>query len=533
MGVFVIFALGILFYMTFNIGVFRLNRGDYNHYTVYFEDVSGLQKKAEVKIAGVKVGWVESIDLLQDGVLQAKALITVLKVYELHTDAYAIVRQDGILGAKYLEIVPGDSLLPALGSGQALGKPGRPPVNVDELFQKFKVIANNVEDITNSIKNVVGSDGTDNLRSIITNFNTASSHLSAFSDSLERTISSNEQNLNSMISDFKDFAKEIRTGWPNLQSSIEKMSNVIDRDLNRFATKFESTAGAVEDAAVQARDGLRSISDVADKINEGRGLLGKLVTEDETYSDIKVAVQGLKNYFAKVERLGIVFDAHSESMWGKAENFTDHLDLNVTKKDSRGYFGVRIHPSDDRYYILQAVSGRKGWVERYTTHQRFSGATGELTDMCSNGPMTEIQPTFTRVKIQDPECKETTIQHRDGKLKFNLQMAKAFKDLAFRFGLFESSAGMAIDYDIPFGTENFRWVTSIEAYDFYGDDRIADQRPHLKWLNSVFMFNNLYMAFGADDFISKRNANAFFGMGLRFGDDDMKYLVSKVGAPNF
>jgi hypothetical protein len=40
---------------------------------------------------------------------------------------------------------------------------------------------------------------------------------------------------------------------------------------------------------------------------------------------------------------------------------------------------------------------------------------------------------------------------------------------------------------------------------------------------------NLYFAFGADDFISRHNANAFFGGGIRFGDDDLKYFFSSLG----
>ena len=56
-------ALAIFFYMTFNIGVFRLNRNEYIPYIVFFSDISGLQKKADVKIAGVRVGWVEGTEL--------------------------------------------------------------------------------------------------------------------------------------------------------------------------------------------------------------------------------------------------------------------------------------------------------------------------------------------------------------------------------------------------------------------------------------------------------------------------------------
>lgn len=454
----------------------------------------------------------ESIELTDADDMKAKAHIKVLKRYQLHRDAYAVVRQEGLLGSKYLEVVPGDPLLPALSEGESLGKPGKPPVNVDELLQQFKVIATNVEEITGSLKDVVGASEKQELKSMFANFNTTAKNLATFSETLERTLSNNEQNLSMIMTDFKDFAHQMREGWPTMQGGIERISN------------------SVEDAALQARDSLRSIGSVADKINEGKGLLGKLITEEDAYQDLKVAVQGLKNYFAKVEKIGVVFDAHSESMWGVAEHFKDTLDYHLDKRDAKGYFGVRVHAAEDRFYIVQAVSSRKGWTERYATTNRYGNNQDVIPMLYPHPLFVDPNITPTIITFQKPAYEETTIQHRDGKLKFNLQFAKCYKDLAFRFGLFESTAGIAVDYDIPFRNDKFRWVTSMEAYDFYGDDRINDQRPHLKWLNRLFILKNFYMTFGADDFISRHNANAFFGFGLRFADDDLKYLASKFGS---
>jgi hypothetical protein len=91
-----------------------------------------------------------------------------------------------------------------------------------------------------------------------------------------------------------------------------------------------------------------------------------------------------------------------------------------------------------------------------------------------------------------------------------------------------SSDLTAIDFDIPFRNDNFRWVTSLEMFDSRGWNRIDDKRPHLKWLNKMYLFRSIYMTFGADDFISRHNANAFFGAGVRFGDDDVKYFLSSL-----
>ncbi len=210
-GLFILIALGIFFYMTFFLGVFRLDRLQYRSYTVYFKDVSGLEKKGEVKIAGVKVGWIEGVELVRDDPYQAKARIMIHKKYILRSDANAIVRQDGLLGSKYLELLPGDPLLPALSPDQSLGEPGRPPASVDEILYKVQDIAQNVQDVTNTLQeNFGGQQGREQVKTMFNNLQDAVERFAAFSSVLDRTVSYNEESINTMITDLKDAAQSIR-----------------------------------------------------------------------------------------------------------------------------------------------------------------------------------------------------------------------------------------------------------------------------------------------------------------------------------
>jgi hypothetical protein len=61
-------------------------------------------------------------------------------------------------------------------------------------------------------------------------------------------------------------------------------------------------------------------------------------------------------------------------------------------------------------------------------------------------------------------------------------------------------------------------VTTLECFDFKGQNRLCDRRPHFKWLNEVYYKDNVYLAFGIDDLISKDSLNPFIGIGLSFGD---------------
>lgn len=504
--------------MGFKIGAFRFDRGNYNEYILFFKDVSGLTRKAEVKIAGVTVGWVESVDLQADHLNQAETKIMVKKGFNLYGDARGIVRQDGLLGPKFIELVPGNPDLEVLRHGQTLRAPTETPVSVDELLRKFGNIANNVESITDSLKGVMGdAQGQDQLRGIIENLSVTANRMASFSTILERSFVKNEEHLDALLSlgtHVKSITNKLEQDvLPAVQDGIEKIAHVFDRDFNRVAGSLATAAHAVEEATLQARDGFSSISSVAGKIDEGKGLIGKLVNEEETYRDLKVAVQGLKNYFAKVDALQIIFDAHGETMHRPAENYR--------YEDSKFYFDMRIHPSEDHFYLVQLASSEKGWRdERETLKTRF--------DDCGN-----ILPTDRWIKppIMDADnaSRERVQTFTRNTIKFGFQFGKVFKDVAFRIGLFDNTGGIAVDYDIPFPTNKFRWVTSFEVFDINGWNRLHDRRPHLKWLNKMYFMRNLYFTFGADDFVSKRNANAFMGVGLRFGDDDIKYILPSIG----
>lgn len=487
-GIFVLAALAVLAYMGFHVGAFRFDKARYNVYTIHFSDISGLTRKAEVKIAGVKVGWIEAISLVPGDEVHARADIAVHRSYQLHDDAYGIVRQEGFLGPKYLEIIPGDPLKPPLNPGQELSQPSKAPVSTDELLQQFKSIATNVGEVAQSFKSVVGGpNGQEQLREIVANLQTTLQNMASVSQTLERSFGDNKAGVDSLLQ--------------------------VGQHIERIAQKLDGTVDVFQQACNQVCNGFESVHHVAQKIDQGHGIVGKLVNDDEAYRDIKLAINGIKNYVSQVDMMQIVFDSHFESMYRPAENYHH--------EDAKGYFDMRIHPREDYFYLVQLASSEKGYITR----------NERLYHYCDN----KNEPVNPNTLNLDDEARLRFVLRRKKtkidrySLRLGLQFGKIYKSLALRFGLFEGTGGVAFDVDIPFNTEKFRWVTSFEAFDFYGWNRLHDRRPHLKWINRMFFFGNLYLTFGADDFVSKNNANAFFGAGVRFGDDDIKYLLPSVG----
>ncbi len=496
-GFFILAAVGVFLYLSINIRALRLDKNRYNEYKAYFDDTSGLNKKAPVKIAGVDVGWVEHISLLSDG--KAEVVMLIDKHIRLAKNAHAMIHQDGLIGVKTLEIDPGDPSTGVMLAGSTLALPGKSPATVGELLDQFRDIASTIQDVTSSFKNVFASRrGEEQMRATLDAVSKASSRMADFSEVLERTIKGNEHNINTIVADLHTTIADFKD-----QHLADKASVTL--------TKASDACENVSDAAIQGRETLREAGEVVGKINSGKGLIGKLINEDETYTDIKKTVRGVKDYISKTQSLMLSIDMHSESM--------------LRHTNSKGYFELRLRPSADYFYQIQMVADEQGSVSRERVRRSYFDSSGVQLET-NNVP--KLEPW---AKFEYSQEKERVVQRKND-IMFGLQFGKRFNRLAFRVGLFENSFGGAVDWYVPLETDSFHWITSLEAFDFGGYKRFdtTDHRPHVKWLNKAFFMKNLYTCFGLDDIYGKKGANPFWGGGLRFNDDDLKYFLSSFGA---
>ena len=107
-GIFVLVGILCVGYLTIQLGKLELFAND--QYVVFarFESVAGLKKGAQVEIAGIKIGVVDTIELDQERQI-AKVGMKIQKGVTLTDDAIASVKTSGMIGDKYVKISPGGS----------------------------------------------------------------------------------------------------------------------------------------------------------------------------------------------------------------------------------------------------------------------------------------------------------------------------------------------------------------------------------------------------------------------------------------
>ncbi len=107
-GVFVLIGLICVAYLTIKLG--KMEWLGENHYllSARFDSVSGLRTGAGVELAGVQIGQVNSIRL-DPKAMQALVQLKIENGIQLSDDVIASVKTAGLIGDKYINIVPGGS----------------------------------------------------------------------------------------------------------------------------------------------------------------------------------------------------------------------------------------------------------------------------------------------------------------------------------------------------------------------------------------------------------------------------------------
>lgn len=109
-GIFVLASIAIFVYGVFTIsGQEELFEREYKVKT-YFNNSAGLLEGAYVRLSGVGVGSVSSISFSDDlslGKVQVVMEINKRALARISKDSHATIKTEGLLGAKFVEIVPG------------------------------------------------------------------------------------------------------------------------------------------------------------------------------------------------------------------------------------------------------------------------------------------------------------------------------------------------------------------------------------------------------------------------------------------
>ena len=509
------FAVGLLVAVcgvAFLVAFTFFRKGGYSDKDTYrvhafYEDATGLTWKSRVQIAGIQVGEVEKISL--DG-HRARLDLRVKREIDIRADACLTKRfPSTLLPDALLDLVPGTARAPSLRDLPEEEREIRcalEATSVAKLLDSMAKISTDVQSVTRELSQMVaGSQGS--IRAIIANLEKASARIN---DSLEQgqdKIAAILDNTESFTGTLADVAEADRERYRDIAKNIDQASKRLDAILSSVQDMVggaKEEGGDLRKAVVEARESLqhlngtlKQVEKVANNVSEGKGIAGKILTDERLGEKLGASIDTVSDYIDKLNKLQIKVDLRSEWL--------------LTQSGAKTYAGFAIVPRPDKYFLFQVVSDPRG-VTTQTVEQVVSQtASGTATS------------TTTKTLNQQT-------------VSFTLEFAKRFGPAAFRIGLIESSGGGGADLYLL----DDHLKISVDVYQFARPNGPTFPRAKL-WADYTF-FKYLYATMGSDDFLNAWHSgrwpggpkfaigqDVFFGGGITFTDDDLKTLFGVGG----
>jgi phospholipid/cholesterol/gamma-HCH transport system substrate-binding protein len=441
-----------------------------------FDSVAGLELKSPVEVAGVKVGEVESIELAQGQALVTIRLLPEAKVYQ---GSQAAIRATGLLGEKYLELLPGDPSGPVLREGAMVPQVGG-SADLDRLISHLNAIGEDLRTVTASLRGALGTDeGQQQLIDIVANTRD-------FTAALKERGPEIMDHLNAILAkvDTGEGTVGRLVNDPGLYEQLDAALSDVKRVMAQVSAGEGTLGKLINDPGLYERldNAAAGVEEITRKMNAGEGTIGRLLTDDSTVESINDAAATFGELGGRVRRLKTYITFRNEFQFD-----TD---------DTKTYFALRLTPRERRSYILEVADDPRGKVTESTTTVTTGGTTTTTTAL-TNRRRFVISAMFAQ---------------------------RLGRDFEVRGGLMESTGGVGASY------EPIRHVSMLlDAWDF-NSVRPRHDSPHVKATARYRLGPYFFVQGGMDNILNGDYQTPFVGAALTFEDEDLKYLLGSAAS---
>jgi phospholipid/cholesterol/gamma-HCH transport system substrate-binding protein len=141
LGLFVAIGLALFVIAIFIIGKQKNIFDPVFNLTTTFYSVSGLQVGNTIRFAGINIGTVDNIRIINDSTVRVDMIIKKSVQRFIKTDCEAGIGSEGIIGDRVLVITQGSMDAPVVKDGQQIAS--KEPVETDAIMASLKVTADN------------------------------------------------------------------------------------------------------------------------------------------------------------------------------------------------------------------------------------------------------------------------------------------------------------------------------------------------------------------------------------------------------
>jgi phospholipid/cholesterol/gamma-HCH transport system substrate-binding protein len=237
---------------------------------------AGLKQGQPVLLVGVNVGYVDQVDLHQDG-----TLVTTLRIqkdYQVPVTSKATVVPNGIFGDMAIAVTPSRPDPRSFKPGDTIPIGPSSP-GIAELTSKADSITRSVNAMTSALEHeMVAGGGIRDLRN---------------------TISA----TNRMVNEFAAVASEQSRQLTATMTSLRRATSAIDpAKVDSTITNFRSASANLAAMSTDLKQTTGKLDAIIAKVDSGNGSAAKLLNDPGVYNDVRQLLQRMDSLVADIKK---------------------------------------------------------------------------------------------------------------------------------------------------------------------------------------------------------------------------------------
>jgi phospholipid/cholesterol/gamma-HCH transport system substrate-binding protein len=291
-------------------------------------------------MAGIRIGYVKDIVLDQR---RARVIMSIYPRFKVPKGSKATLASLGLLGERFMEIVPGGEV-DYFAPGESLE--GLPTVSFDQIGTLFLTVGDEIKQLSASLKDVLGKDNGANIKQTLKNLSSLTAELNSFLSENKGGLGDTVRNASRAV---EDVGLRLREVSDNINKAVAEYGALAGE--NRDGVKRNMKK--VEDLLEEIGKAVDRLNESLEKVRKSEGSLGKLVNEPALYDEVEGAVADVRKVVGSVSSIRAGVELRGD-YYGSSDLAKGSLGLGLLSGDKLFLAGVAHDPWRDRFvYSLQ------------------------------------------------------------------------------------------------------------------------------------------------------------------------------------
>lgn len=281
--------------------------------TARFSEVNGLMSGNSVRFAGIDIGIVKDVSIINDSTVEVSMTIRKDAREYIRKDAVASIGTDGLMGNKLVNIVNGPGPAALLEPGDIIASSRSS--EIESLISSLGGTSDDIGEVVRHIKDIISDPAFSNLPNAVNDISAAAENIKSITQKV------NQSDVLWKTLNDKQLEQDIRISVENVRKTSEQAAQ-LSAGLNRVIADVESgkgTAGMLVSDTVlafsirQSAENIRILSDsllilsaqmnsITRQVNQGQGAAGTIVSDTTFARQLKQTMTHVQNSARSLEQ---------------------------------------------------------------------------------------------------------------------------------------------------------------------------------------------------------------------------------------